>query len=707
MRRFLILCLCFLSTVFVLRADQGMWLPALISGRIADMQAKGLKLTAEDIYSLNRASLKDAVVLFNGGCTGELISDEGLLLTNHHCGYGAIQSHSSVQNDYLTNGFWAMNRGEELPNPGMKVSFLSRMEDVTGAVLKGVKEDMAPAQRKEKIAANIEAVCRKAVKGTHYRAAVEPFFYGNQYFLFVYEDFTDIRLVGAPPSSIGKFGGDTDNWMWPRHTGDFSLFRVYAGPDNRPAPYSKDNVPYRPRKSFAVSTKGVQEGDFTFIYGFPGTTTQYIVSDAVDYLLNTGNPNKIGLRTKRLEIMNDEQAKDRAVAIRYASKNAGVANAWKKWQGESLGLERLGTLEKKRALEARFQAWADGNSRYGEVLPRFRALYAELEPYAFARDFYNEAYGAVELSRFAGTVLNRWRGDIEKQGKPTEGLTGYIAGFYRNYSPVIDSRIAKAVLAEYRDKVPADFQPLFFTTWIDSAGGVDRMVDELFSRSVFVSPEKLAPLLAADPAGAAKTLESDPAVQLQQAFLQLYNTKIVPRYTALNTQISDLYRIYMQGLMEMEPDAVFFPDANLTLRVAYGRVEGYTPVDAVYYRPRSTIEGIMEKDNPEIYDYDIPQSLRDVYASKDYGRWAVGGTVPVCFLATNHTTGGNSGSPVINGNGELVGLNFDRTWESTMSDVEFDPAKCRNISVDIRYVLFVIEKIGGASYLFDEMRFAD
>lgn len=678
-------------------ADEGMWVPALIQSRIKDMKAKGFKLTADDIYSINRSSLKDAVLLFGSGCTGEVISDEGLFLTNHHCGYYFIGSHSSVEHDYLTNGFWAMNRSEELPNPGLTVSFLIRMEDVTDRALKGVDDEMPQAERDSMVKANAADVIAKATAGTHYEAAVEPFYYGNQYFLFVYEKFRDVRLVAAPPSAIGKFGGDTDNWMWPRHTGDFSMFRIYADKNNNPADYSKDNVPYRPRRSFTISTAGLKEGDFTMVYGNPGRTMQYVVSDAIDYAVNRGNPAKIKMRTMRLEIMNAEQAKDPATRIAYAAKNARVSNQWKKWQGESKGLARLGTLDKKRAFEAQFTAWAADKPLYRDVLPKLRALYAELAPYAFARDYYQEAYQAIEMTQFAQNAAKGiFKPDAEKAGD----------GFFKNYSQTIDRLSTQAVLGEYVKNVPAEWTPAYFLEAVQKAGGVDRYVDELFEQSNFSTIEKYKALASADSATKAAALQNDPALLLAEAFNTFYNTKVDGTYKRLNTEINTLYRLYMKGLMEMQPDRTFFPDANLTLRVAYGTVEGYSPVDAVYYEPFSTIDGIMEKDNPDIYDYNIPQRLRDLYRTKEYGRWNVDGSVPVCFLATNHTTGGNSGSPVLNGRGQLVGINFDRTWESTMSDYEFDVVKCRNIIVDIRYVLFVIDRIGNAGYLLDEMRFA-
>ncbi len=681
MKRLLLLFLCSVCCFNAVRADEGMWLPSLIGDKISDMQAKGFRLTADDIYNINQASMKDAIVRFGGGCTGEIVSADGLLLTNHHCGYGQIQAHSSLEHDYLTNGFWALSREEELPNPGLTVSFLVRMEDVTDRIEKGEKE---------------EKIIKKATEGGRYSASIESLYYGNQYFLFVYEVFRDVRLVAAPPSSIGKFGGDTDNWMWPRHTGDFSIFRVYADKNNRPADYSEDNVPYHPKHFFKISTKGVEQGDFTMIYGFPGTTRRYVTSDFVDYTLNHTNPLKIKLRTMRLNTIKAAQEADPQVRIMYASKQASIANAWKKWQGESLGLERLGTIEKKKAYEARFQEWADsGKAEYKDVLPQLHAAYAELLPYAIARDLYVEAFSVVELITAAtGAQRDNWNSEL----------------FYKNYSAEIDSKIAKQVWAEYMTNAEDRFIPAYFKEQVAQHGGMDAFVDDLFGKSDLVSREKYESAKAAG-----KDLSQDPAYLLGSAFTEILRGEIQERYLALNNQITDLYHVYMQGQMAFEPDRIFFPDANSTLRVAYGKVQGYEGDDAITYRHFTTLEGVMEKDSPEIYDYDVPERLREIYRTKDYGRWAINigsetkprVTVPVAFIATNHTTGGNSGSPVLNGNGELLGINFDRTWVSTMSDLEFDEEYCRNIAVDIRFVLFVIEKIGGAEYLFDEMVFSE
>ena len=680
MKKFLFVFVALFAFSGAVRADEGMWLPSLIGDKIKDMQSKGFRLTAEDIYSINQASLKDAVVLFGSGCTGELVSAEGLLLTNHHCGYSQIQSHSSLEHDYLTNGFWALSREEELPNPGLSVSFLVRMEDVTERINAGEK------------AADITAAAREDGR---YSASVESLYYGNQYFLFVYEVFRDVRLVAAPPSSIGKFGGDTDNWMWPRHTGDFSIFRVYADKDNKPAAYSKDNVPYRPKKFFTISTKGVEQGDFTMIYGFPGTTRRYVTSDFVDYTLNHSNPVKIDLRTKRLNTIIAAQEADPEVRIMYASKHANIANAWKKWQGESLGLERLGTVQKKQAYEAEFQKWANSRPEYKDVLPRLHAAYDELLPYAMARDLYSEAFSVVELmSAASNATRENWNCET----------------FYKNYSAEIDRDIAVQVWATYAEQAEARFIPAYFTEQIAKYGSVEAMVDALFAESNVTSRDKYE---AAKAAGV--DFKEDPGYKLVVAFSDISRNEISGKYNELNSEITELYHTYMQGQMDFEPERIFFPDANLTLRVAYGSVQGYEGDDAISYKHFTTLDGIMEKDSPEVYDYDVPDRLREIYRTKDYGRWGINTgteakphfTVPVAFIATNHTTGGNSGSPVINGDGHLLGINFDRTWLSTMSDLEFDSEVCRNIAVDIRFVLFTIDKIGGASYLFDEMVFSE
>ena len=655
MRKTILLAVLLTVSLFPLKADEGMWLPALISQRISDMQAKGLKLSAEDIYSVNQASLKDAVVLFGSGCTGELVSDQGLLFTNHHCGYSYIQKHSSVEHDYLKDGFWALNRGEELPNPGLTVRFLERMEDVTAQVLKGYKPGKMDEQDRAKIVRkNSEKLKEQAVKdGKGLKASVEALYYGNQYFLFVFREYTDVRLVGAPPSSIGKFGGETDNWMWPRHTGDFSIFRIYAGKDNLPADYSEDNIPYTPKKSLKISRAGVKEGDFTFVYGCPGSTQEYVHSDAVKYISEVSDPEKIALRTTRLQIMKKYMDKSQAVRIQYSSKYAGVANAWKKWQGEAKGLKKMKTVATKQAYEARFREWARG-TEYKDVLDNLAYIYAERNALYRAYEYYNETVRSIERLRMVS-------------GRPFE---------MKDYYQPIDEETFVALMEAFDKNLDDAYKPAYF---LQKRAEYDSM--EAWKDDVFASDED--------------------ARALSDALDAFYRGPIVSKVRSLNESLQLVYRDYMRAQMAFEPEKAFYPDANLTLRVAYGHVEGYRPADAIYYHPVSTLRGIIEKDNPDIFDYNIPQTLRDIYARGGHE------DQPVCFLATNHTTGGNSGSPVLNAEGNLIGINFDRVWEGTLSDLAFDPDVCRNISLDVRYILFIIKEIGRADYLLDEMAFVD
>ena len=689
MKRIVLSVLAIVSSFGIAVADEGMWLPALISQRIGDMRAKGFKLSAEDVYSVNQASLKDAVVLFGGGCTGEIVSDEGLLLTNHHCGYSFIQRHSSVEHDYLKDGFWAMDRGQELPNRGLTVSFLQRMEDVTDRVLDGFVPSMDEKQRDSVIRVNSGEITRAAMEeGKGLRASVEALYYGNQYFLFVYKVYRDVRLVGAPPSSIGKFGGDTDNWMWPRHTGDFSIFRIYADKDNEPADYSEDNVPFRPRRSFKISRAGVKEGDFTFVYGCPGSTKEYVMSEEVRYTAEISDPEKIELRTKRLDIQKKYMNSSQAVRIQYSSKNASVSNAWKKWQGEVKGLRKTKTTAAKQEFERRFGKWAEG-TEYEGLVDKLGELYSERNPYFRASEYYSETVRAIEILSFASNVVST----IDR-GRSVEGLA---ESFFKDYYQPIDEEIFVAMIEAFDQKMEDRFKPGYLKGKLSEYGSVKAWKDDLYKKTVFTDKARVAALTKDD----LEALYKDPAYELHNAFMTWYAGEIRPVVDDLNAKIRLANRDYMRGQMAFEPDQAFYPDANLTLRVAYGNVKGYSPADGAYYAPVSTLKGIIEKDNPEIFDYNIPQVLRDIYAGGGYE------DQPVCFIATNHTSGGNSGSPVINADGNLIGINFDRVWEGTMSDIAFDPEVCRNISLDIRYLLFVVDKVGHASYLFDEMNFAD
>ena len=682
------------------KADEGMWLPSLISQRIADMQQKGFHLSAEDIYNINEASLKDAVVLFGRGCTGELISPEGLLLTNHHCGYGYIQKHSSVEHDYLKDGFWAMTRNEELPNKGLSVSFLERMEDVTTLVLKGYEPSMSEEQRSRIVSANSSEIIRGAEQsGKGLRASVEALYYGNQYFLFVYREYRDVRLVGAPPSAIGKFGGDTDNWMWPRHTGDFSIFRIYADKDNNPAEYSEQNVPYRPKKYLHISVKGIKEGDFTMVYGFPGRTQEYIHSEAVRYIEEVGDPHKIALRTLRLDIMSRYQAQSQKVRIQYSSKHAGVANAWKKWQGEVKGLRKMKTVAVKKAYEAKFDRWAQGGEFDG-VVGALDSLYKAMEPYSFASDYYSETVRSSEVGNFAMSIARLFTDNEFNAVRAAE----LAETFFKDYYMPIDKEIFVEMMKAFGANMSEDFKPEYYKKQIRKFKTEEKWADHVFGKTMFTDADKVARLTAKD----RKKVMNDPATVFYNEFTKWYYNDIRPVLSRLSEDIQLMNRDYMRGQMvyarTQRQARDFYPDANLTLRVAYGHIKGYSPADAIYYKPSSTMQGIMQKDNPDIFDYNIPQKLRDLYAAKDFGPWTdETGYVPVCFLATNHTTGGNSGSPILDADGNLIGINFDRVWEGTMSDLVYDPEICRNIALDIRYVLFTIDRLAGAGHLIEEM----
>jgi len=631
-------------------AGEGMWLPQLIKSlNEGEMQSMGMKLTAEDIYSVNQGSLKDAIVHFGGFCTGELISGSGLILTNHHCGYSNIQSHSTLEDNYLRDGFWAESFAEEKANPGLFVRFIDRIDDVTKEAMMGVSDDMSARDRQSAIDTNLELIKAKYQMGEFQELLIRPFYNGNQYFAFVTTVYNDVRLVGTPPESIGKFGSDTDNWVWPRHTGDFSLFRVYASPDNKPANYSEDNIPYTPKHFLPVSLDGVEEGDFTMVFGFPGRTNQYLPSPAVEEIVEKLNPAKISIRENALDI------------------------------------------------------------KYKNILPEFEKMYAANIDLAFTKDYYSEVTSRnIELLRTVG-ITDRLVKAYEANGE--SGYNGFKArlvpfldGFYKDYISSIDRDVFASLVDMYVENVDAKYQPSTIRV-AKSTNMIEALADNIYSNSAFVNKDKLMALLAENPAAAVEGIKTDPAYQLYKEWSTLYNEKVAAPYNANKTKIDSLQRIYMKAQMETFTNKRFFPDANSTMRITYGTVDGYNPRDAVRYQPFTYLDGVVEKYVPGDYEFDVKKKLLDLHEAKDYGQYTdKTGKVPVCFLGTNHTTGGNSGSPAIDAYGNLIGLNFDRVWEGTMSDINYDVDICRNIMVDARFILFVIDKYAGATRLIDEMK---
>jgi hypothetical protein len=699
-----------------LRADEGMWIPLLIEKfNIKLMQEKGFKLSAGDIYSVNKACMKDAVLQFGGGCTGGVISSDGLLITNHHCGYSQIQKHSTLAHDYLTDGFWAMTREEELANPGLTVTFLKRMEDVTEKVLNGVTDGMDDDQRSKLISFNISEITKNAIEGTGYSASVRPFYMGNQFFLFVNESFKDIRLVGAPPSAIGKFGGETDNWIWPSHTGDFSLFRIYADKSNKPADFSKDNVPYKPLYHFPISLKGVKEGDFTMVFGYPGTTSEYVPSYYIDMIKNYINPKIIEIRTKKIEIMEAAMDTDPLIRIQYSAKKAGIANPWKKWIGEIKGLEKMGTVEKKEEFERKLTEWIHAeNSRtikYGNILPKYKELCTRLREYSLVNSYTNEVFfiNGADIISFSRNIkaladLIKNKADQDQINVMKINLVETGRNFFQNYNQPTDKKLFITVMTMYGQNLDMKWlAPEYIKLQKSCKGNFSRIADKLYASSVFTDETRFKAFVTGFNSSGVASLNKDPFYLLALDVIDFLTTNVREELGRINNEMQKLNRDYMSAQMEYDSERIFYPDANSTLRVSYGTIRGYYSKDAVYFTYYTTLKGIMEKDDPKIYDYNVPEKLRQLYKTKNYGRYTQDGEVPVCFIANNHTTGGNSGSPVINADGQLIGVNFDRDWEGVASDLSFSPDQSRNISLDIRYALFIIDKFAGAGYLLNEM----
>ncbi|MBC3758229.1 S46 family peptidase [Hyunsoonleella sp. SJ7] len=687
--RFLKLLLFFI--VFQVSAQQGgMWIPSLLEGmNETEMQNLGSKLSAKDIYDINNSSLKDATGHFNGGCTSEVISPKGLLLTNHHCGYSQIQSHSSLENDYTKNGFWAMSLKDEIPNKGLFVEFIVRIEDVTEAVLEGVTDDLNSKERQSKIDINRNKVEKRVEKEAWQGIKIKPFFKGNQYFLFVTERFDDIRLVGAPPSSIGKFGSDTDNWVWPRHTGDFSLFRIYADENNRPATYSEKNVPYTPKHFFPISLDGVEENDFTMVFGFPGRTNEYLPAVAIEQITQKLNPARIAIREAALKVIDGYMKQNDEIRIQYASKQARMANSWKKWIGENQGIRRSGAIQIKNEFQDEFTKALKAQGKtaeYGEILSEFEQLYGQFEAVNVKRNSFIEVFlrtnELMQMMFRMAQMENATGNGKEAFEKARTAMINRLKGIHKNYNVDLDRGVFEAVM------------PLY-TTDVDVS---------IYDQTAFTDLDKALELLEGNSKTVLKKLNADPAYKYAKPMVLEFFMNIEPKFQEINTQINEIQKQYMAALMDVMPEEPYFPDANGTLRVTYGKVKGYSPRDAVYYHPTTFLDGVIEKYIPGDYEFDVPEKLRALYSTNDYGQYAdKDGKLPVCFLGTNHTTGGNSGSPAIDAEGNLVGLNFDRVWEGTMSDIYYDPEICRNIMVDLRYVLFVIDKFAGAKHLVDEM----
>jgi hypothetical protein len=706
-----ILVILILSFGIRAKADEGMWLLPLIEKlNIGKMTELGLKLSAEDIYSLNKASIKDAIVIFGGGCTGEIVSSQGLILTNHHCGYGSIQAHSTVEHDYLRDGFWAMSKEEELPNPNLSVTFLIRIEDVSGQILANVKQGMSETERTTAINEARQSVEKKAMEGNNYRVQVGSFYGGNYFYLLVYERYSDVRLVGAPPSSIGKFGSDTDNWEWPRHTGDFSVFRVYSGADGKPARYSKENIPLKPRYHLPVSIKDLNKGDFAMILGYPGRTSRYMTSFEVNEQLQITHPDRIKIRGIKQEIWMKDMQADQKVNIQYSAKYFGSSNYWKYSIGQKGGLERLNVKAKKEELETQFNNWvvasSDRKAKYGEALNMIKTSVEGRAEYYNAQQYLMECLQGCELltrNRSTTALISALKsGDKQKIADAVSQIKENSSDFYKDYNPQTDNKSMKAMLKLYRADITAKFHPDFYVNIVDKKykGNIEKFVDDMFAKSVLASESEFMAFLDKP---VLKTLEND-LVYLASSSIYKTIAEVSKESSQFDAGLITGKRLWIAALMEMAPEKTRYPDANSTMRLTYGTVQDYDPRDAVTYKYYTTLQGVVDKYKPGDYEFGLPQRLIDLNNRKDYGGYGSSkGYMPVCFLTTNDITGGNSGSPVLNGNGELIGLAFDGNWESMSGDIAYEPELQRTIVVDIRYVLWVMDVYAGAKHLVDEM----
>lgn len=686
----------------------GMWIPTEVNEK--EMKELGMKISAKDIFNPEKASIKDAVVQFDGGCTAEIISGKGLLLTNHHCGYDNIQSHSTVENDLLTNGFWAKDMNGELPNPGVTVDFITDIKEVTKDILAGT-ESLKGKDLDEKIKQNTDAYIASQKPESYQKISVRSMYYGNKFYAYVIETYKDIRLVGAPPQAIGKYGSDTDNWVWPRHTGDFSMFRIYADKNNKPAEYSKDNIPYTPKHFLPISIKDKKEDDFTFVFGFPGRTTEYLPAVAVEKIMTEIDPAMISVRDVTLKTLDEKMRVDNATRIKYASKYARISNAWKKWQGEIEGLKKSNAVGKKQQYE---QSLISKNPAIKTTIDGLNKLYNEQAPYALNRAYYSELPRNAEtlaLGSLFGSYVEAVENGTSSQ-KSLDQLKSRLSEIYKDYESGLDAKVTAKVIALYANKTPQQFLPAGFENYKDVNQNIST-IENWAKNSVVMGSGKVNGATVysdinkvfADQNALVQALKKDPVVQLYAAIKGTYVKTTHDKVTSLQTEIDALQKQFMAQQMETDKDRKFFPDANSTLRVTYGKVKGSNPRDAVYYGYQTHLAGVMEKYIPGDYEFDLPKKLINLYNTKDYGIYKdKSGDVPVNFTATNHTTGGNSGSPALDAYGNLIGLNFDRQWEGTMSDINYDPKLCRNIMVDTKYILFVIDKFADAKWLINEMK---